>query len=137
MVNPISNYKFLKNMIAELIHQRQGDKMKGQLIITYSVILFLAAGVGYAADPRSFIEFRDNATIDWTRGVVSAKGIGDPTTYSYYKKSQIQREQTIAEAMNKARHNLLETIVSLWINTESRVIDIVENYPSVMSNCGK
>jgi len=107
--------------------------MKGQLITTYLIILFLAAGTGYAAAPRSLIEFRDKATIDWTRGVVTAKGIGDPTTYSYYKKSQIQREQTIAEAMNKARHNLLETIVSLRINTESRVIDIVENYPSIMS----
>jgi hypothetical protein len=35
--------------------------------------------------------------------------------------------------MNKARHNLLETIVSLRIDTRYRVIDIVENYPSVMS----
>jgi hypothetical protein len=107
--------------------------MKGQLIIACLIILFLADGVGYAAEPRSFIEFRDNATVDWTRGVVAAKGIGDPTAYSDYKKSRSQREQTIVEAMNKARHNLLETIVSLRINTESRVIDIVEHYPSVMS----
>jgi hypothetical protein len=35
--------------------------------------------------------------------------------------------------MNKARHNLLETIVSLRINTSYRVIDIVENYPPIMS----
>lgn len=96
-------------------------------------ILCLISSFGYAADPRSLIEFRDNATIDWTRGVVTARGIGDPTTYGDYKKSQTQREQTIAEAMNKARHNLLETIVGLRINTESRVIDIVENYPSVMA----
>ncbi|MCP4628565.1 MAG: hypothetical protein GY850_34405 [bacterium] len=107
--------------------------MKGQLIITYLMILFLAAGAGYAADFRSLIEFRGNGTIDWTRGIVAARGIGDATTYGYYKKSQKQREQTIAEAINKARHNLLETIVGLRINTENRVIDIVENYPSVMS----
>ncbi len=133
MVNHISNYKFLKNMMAELIHRRQGDKVKGQLIITYLILIFFPAGAGYAADIRSLIEFRDNSTIDWTRGVVTARGIGDPTTYSYYKRSQGQREQTIAEAMNKARHNLLETIVSLRIDTRYRVIDIVENYPSVMS----
>jgi hypothetical protein len=133
MVNPIRNYKFLKNTMAELIHRHQGDMMKGRLIIAYLTIIFLAAGGGYAADPRSFIEFRDNATIDWTQGVVTARGVGDPTTFSDYKRSQTQREQIIAEAMNKARHNLLETIVSLRINTESRVIDIVENYPSIMS----
>jgi hypothetical protein len=106
--------------------------MKGLLKITYLIIICLAAGAGYAADLRSLIEVRGNSTIDWTRGIVAARGIGDPTTYSYYKKSQKQREQTIAEAMNKARHNLLETIVGLRINTENRVIDIVENYPSVM-----
>jgi hypothetical protein len=106
------------------------NPLKLYLIVNFLVLI---SSVGYAADSRSFIEFRDNATIDWTRGVVTARGIGDPTTYSYYKKSQTQREQTIAEAMNKARHNLLETIVSLRINTESRVIDIVENYPSIMS----
>jgi hypothetical protein len=108
--------------------------VKKPLKLSYLItILFFISSYGYAADPRAFIEFRDNATIDWTRGVVTARGIGDPTTYTYSKKSQKQREQTIAEAMNKARHNLLETIVGLRINTESRVIDIVENYPSVMS----
>ena len=96
-------------------------------------LLFLISSFGYAADPRSLIEYRANATIDWTRGVVTARGIGDPTTFGDYKRSQTQHEQTIAGAMNKARHNLLETIVGLRINTESRVIDIVENYPSVMS----
>ena len=133
MVNPISSYDSPCNVKTELIHRPQGDKMKGQLIITYLIIIFLAAGAGYAADLRSLIEIRGNSTIDWTRGIVTARGIGDPTTYSYYKKSQEQHEQTIAVAINKARHNLLETIVGLRINTESRVIDIVENYPSVMS----
>jgi len=133
MVNHICNYEIFKNKMAELIHRHQGDQMKGQQVITYLIILCLASGVGYAADPRSFIEFRDNSTIDWTQGIVAARGIADPTTYSYYKKSLEQHREIIAEAMNKARHNLLETIVSLRINTENRVIDIVENYPSIMS----
>jgi hypothetical protein len=132
MVNHISNYDFLRNIMRKLVHRRQGDKMKGLLKIIYLIIIFLAAGAGYAADLRSLIEVRGNSTIDWTRGIVAARGIGDPTTHSYSKKSQKQREQTIAEAMTKARHNLLETIVGLRINTENRVIDIVENYPSVM-----
>lgn len=108
-------------------------QMRIPLKLIYIItILFVIFSYGYAADTRTLIEFRENSTIDWTRGVVTAKGVGDPTTYSYYKKSQKLREQTIAEAMNKARHNLLETIVALRINTEYRVIDIVENYPSVM-----
>ncbi|CAB1055553.1 hypothetical protein D1BOALGB6SA_286 [Olavius sp. associated proteobacterium Delta 1] len=106
------------------------NNLKLFYIITF---IALATGFGDAADVRSLIEFRDNSTIDWTRGVVAARGIGDPTTYSYYKKSQEQRQKTIADAMNKARHNLLETIVGIRINTENRVIDIVENYPSIMN----
>jgi len=102
-------------------------------LIYIITILFIIFSYGYAADPRSLIEFRDNSTIDWTQGVVAARGIADPTTYSYYKKSLEQHREIIAEAMNMARHNLLETIVSLRINTENRVIDIVENFPSVMS----
>ncbi len=132
MVNHISSYEISKKVITALIHRRPGDKMKGQLAVTSLIILLLAAGAGYAADTRSLIEIRDNSTIDWTRGIVAARGIGDPATYSYYKKSQEQRRQTITEAINKARHNLLETIVGIRINTENRVIDIVENYPSVM-----
>ena len=108
--------------------------MKNPLKFTYIItILYLISSNGYAADIRSLVEFRDNGTIDWTKGVVTARGIGDPTTYSYYNKSPGQRQQTIAEAINKARHNLLETIVGIRINAENRVIDIVENYPSIMA----
>jgi len=123
----------LKNMIKELIHRYWGNKMKGPLAVSFLITLFIATGAGYAADGHALIEFRDKGTIDWTKGIVTARGLADPTTYSYYRKSQNQREQTLAEAINKARHNLLETIVGPRINTEHRVIDIVENYPSVMS----
>lgn len=133
MVNHIGKYENFKSMIRELIHRCWGDKMKGPLVISYLITLFIATGAGYAADGHSLIEFRDKGTIDWTKGIVTARGLADPTTYSYYSKSRKQHEQTLSEAINKARHNLLETIVGLRINTEHRVIDIVENYPSVMS----
>jgi len=108
--------------------------VNGRLIKAYLIILLIVApAAGYAADNRSLIEFRDNSTIDWTLGVVTARGIGDPTTYSYYSKSKEPGRQTVEEAMNMARHNLLEAIVGIRIDTDSRVIDIVENYPSIMS----
>ena len=87
---------------------------------------------GYGADNRSLIEFKKNGSIDWTAGVVEAKGIGVPATYTYYAKSPANREHILSEAINKAGHNLLETIVSLRINSRYRVIDIVENFPSIM-----
>lgn len=106
--------------------------MKGRLISAYLIIILISAAAGHTAENRSLIETRANGAIDWTHGYVTARGTGDPATYSYYKKSAKQRQQIVIEAINKARHNLLETIVGLRINTESRVIDIVENYPAVM-----
>ena len=96
-------------------------------------ILNLASGNGYGADLRSLIEFKKNGAIDWTAGVVEAKGTGVPATYTYNRQPQTHQQQTIAEATRKAHHNLLETIVSLRIDSDSRVIDIVEAYPSIMA----
>lgn len=111
--------------------------MKGQLYLTYVILLIsvsIRAGILYAADNRSLIEFRENGSIDWTRGIVAARGMGDQDSYHYLKKDALEPQRpTIAEAMTKARHNLLETIVGIRINAQNRVIDIVENYPSVMS----
>jgi hypothetical protein len=87
---------------------------------------------GYGADQRSFIEFKEKGAVDWTAGVVEAKGVGVPATFTDYAKAQAPRQETITDAINKARHNLLETIVGLRINSENRVIDILENYPSIM-----
>lgn len=108
--------------------------MKRRLIAAFIItILNVASGSGYGADLRSLIEYKENGAIDWTAGVVEAKGSGVPETYTYYGKPQTHRQQTIDEATSKAHHNLLETIVNLRINSDSRVIDIVEAYPSIMA----
>ena len=108
--------------------------MKRRLIAASVItILNVASGNGYGADLRSLIEFKKNGAIDWTTGVVEAKGTGVPARYTYYSQPQTHQQQTIAEATSKAHHNLLETIVSLRIDSDSRVIDIVEAYPSIMT----
>ncbi|MGD9300801.1 MAG: hypothetical protein PVI13_04460 [Desulfobacterales bacterium] len=100
------------------------------LVIT---LLNVAPGSGYGADLRSLIEFKEKGAIDWTAGVVEANGIASPATYTYYRKPQTHQQEVIAEATIKAQHNLLETIVNLRINPDSRVIDMVESYPSIMA----
>jgi len=90
-------------------------------------------GHGNAADLPALIEFKENGAIDWTAGIVEAKGTGVPPRYTYYSRPQIHQKQTLIEATSKAHHNLLETIVNLRINSDSRVIDVVETYPSVMA----
>jgi len=112
--------------------------MKNRRLFTAFMItiLHVASGNGYGADLRSLIEFKESGTSDWTAGVVDAKGTGVPARYTYSGQPQAHRQQTLAEATSKAHHNLLETIVNLRINSESRVIDIVETYPSIMAQLG-
>jgi hypothetical protein len=105
------------------------NHLKFHLIIT---ILTLISASGYGADHRSFIEIKEKGAVDWTDGVVEAKGIGVPATFTNYGKPQAHHQETISDAITKARHNLLEIIISLRINSENRVIDIIENYPSIM-----
>ena len=108
--------------------------MKRQLLKAFVItILSFISTSGMGADLRPLIEFKENGTIDWTTGVVEAKGIGVPATYTYYAKPRAHREDLLSEALNKAGHNLLETIVSLRINSSNRVIDIVEDFPSIMT----
>ncbi len=106
--------------------------MKRQLVKAFAItILTLISASGGAADLRSLIEFKKNGTIDWTAGVIEAKGVGVPATYTYYAKPQDNREDILSEAINKAGHNLLETIVSLRINS-ALILD--GNHPP--GNCG-
>ena len=112
----------------------RGGSMKRKLVkaLVISTLIFISAH-GNAADLRSLVEFKKNGIIDWTTGVVEAKGIGIPTTFTYQARQQAQREEILSDAINKAGHNLLETIVNLRINSHSRVIDVVENFPTVMN----
>ncbi len=109
-------------------------RMNRRLIAaSITIILTVAFGHGYAADLRSLIEIKENGAINWTGGVVEAMGTGIPPTYTYDRKPLTDQQKTFAEATGKAQHNLLEIIVNLRINAESRVIDVVEAYPSVMA----
>jgi len=116
------------------IHRDQEQGTKRQLPAGWLILLIaFTAAVAQAADPLSLIEFKDSGSIDWTAGAVTASGIGDPSTYGYLAKTGPNHEDIIAAAITKARHNLLETIVGMRIDAQTRVIDIVENYPSIMN----
>lgn len=118
-----------------LIHRGQGEERSRQLATACLIMFFtFAPAAAHGADLLSLIEFKDHGSIDWTAGVVTARGLGDPTSYSYQTGTAANRQQAISEAITKARHNLLETIVGLRIDAQHRVIDIVENYPSIMAN---
>ena len=107
-------------------------KNPSRLILTIA-LLFIVATAGHGADNRSLVEFKENGLINWTTGIVEASGVKAPESYTYYGKAPVQQPGTLSEAISKARHNLLETLVSLRIDADSRVINVVEVFPSVMA----
>ena len=117
-----------------LIHRSPSQETRRQLA-TACLIVWIAvtSAAAYGADQLSLIEFKDQGSIDWTAGVVTARGIGNSHTDSYQTGPRENTEKVLTQALAKSRHNLLETIVGLRINDQNRVIDIVENYPSIMT----
>ena len=115
-----------------VFHRYCGGLMSRQLVKAFVITIFALISVsGNGAGLRSLVESKKNGIIDWTAGVIEARGIGIPVTYD--AKSLAQREDLLSDAISKAGHNLLETVVSLRINSRDRVIDIVENFPSIMT----
>jgi hypothetical protein len=99
--------------------------MKKQFVKAFVItILTLVSASGNGADLRSLIEFKKNGIIDWTAGVVKAKGVGVPGTYTYYAKPQAHPEGILSGAINKAGHNLLET---LWL--KSNTVQQIQIFP--------
>jgi len=125
--------KCFKPLYPDIVfHRYRGGLMKRQLVKAFVITIFALISVsGNGAGLRSLVESKKNGIIDWTAGVVEARGIGIPATYD--AKSLAQREDLLSDAISKAGHNLLETVVSLRINSRDRVIDIVENFPSIMT----
>ena len=120
------------------IHRDQVKATKGQLTAAcWVVFLAFASAAAWGAEPFSLIEFKDHGIIDWTAGVVTAKGLGDPSAYSYRTEIREKQAQVINQALAQARHNLLETIVGMRLDAHHRVSDIVENYPSAMTQLRK
>ena len=108
--------------------------MKTPLKLALAIaLLSIFAVTGHGVDRRPLVEFRENGLINWTTGVVKAKGLVDPETYTYYGNSLTDGQNTLSAAVTKARHNLLEMLVTLRIDSESRVINVVEIFPSVMA----
>ena len=96
-----------------LIHRSPLEETRGQLAAA-CLIVFIAvtSAAAYGADQLSLIEFKDQGSIDWSAGIVTARGIGDSPTYSYQTGSRENTEQALTEALAKSRHNLLETIAT-------------------------
>ena len=106
--------------------------MKKQLSFLLSLVCLLTFSVfGYTDNSMEVIELKENGSINWSRGVIQAKGIGIPSK----KMSENSNARTVAltDAKLSAFHMILEIIKELRINGTTVVGDYAIQDPAIMS----
>jgi len=110
----------------------QGVPMRKQLSFALTLVFLLTFSTfGYTDNSIEVIEQKEKGSINWSRGVVQAKGIGIPST----KMSENSNPRTVAltDAKLNAFRVILETIRELRVSGNTVVEDYAIQDPVVMS----
>lgn len=106
--------------------------MKKYAILAIAFVGLLVLPVSlYCAEWEDFMEPMATGTINWTKGVVQAKGIGAPPE-KYYGKPQA-RPMALRAAKLDAMRNLLEATQGVRINSKTIVKDFAVESDIIMS----
>jgi hypothetical protein len=103
-----------------------------KLFFVLTLVLLLTFSVfGYADNSKDVIELKDNGSINWSRGVVQAKGIGIPPTK--LSGDSNARTEALTDAKLNASHVILKIIKELRITGTTVVGDYAIQEPAIMS----
>ena len=95
------------------------------------VLLLMFSVFGYTDNSKDVIELKENGSINWSRGVVQAKGIGIPPTK--LSGDSNARTEALTDAKLNASHVILKIIKELRINGTTVVGDYAIQDPAIMS----
>ena len=95
------------------------------------VLLLMFSVFGYTDNSKDVIELKENGSINWSRGVVQAKGIGIPPTK--LSGDSNARTEALTDAKLNASHEILKIIKELRINGTTVVGDYAIQEPAIMS----
>jgi len=122
----------LKNDTLTRKRMLQGVPMIKKLFFVLTLVLLLMFSVvGYADNSKDVIELKENGSINWSRGVVQAKGIGIPPTK--LSGDSNARTEALTDAKLNASHVILKIIKELRINGTTVVGDYTIQEPAIMS----
>jgi hypothetical protein len=106
--------------------------MRKQLFFVPILVFLLTFSVfGYADNSKEVIELKKKGSINWSRGVVQAKGIGIPPINM--SKDPNARTMALTDAKLNAFRVILEIIKELRISGTTVVGDYATQDPAVMS----
>ncbi len=104
---------------------------KNSILAIALVALLLVPASGYCEQWQELVEQKANGSINWTRGIIQAKGIGAPPE-KYYGKPQA-RPMALRAAKLDAMRNLLEVTKGVRIDSTTTVENYVVESDIIMS----
>jgi len=106
---------------------------KHKAILTFAVaLLSLFHTAGFCFESVGLLEKKETGAINWTRGVVQAKGISAPIKKKA-EKTPPNSPKALSEAKNDARLKLLETVKRIKIDSKRSVGDMAEKNKTIMT----
>lgn len=99
-------------------------------VVAIALLSFFSA-TGSGAEAVGLLEKKETGTIDWSRGVVQAKGVSAPTEKEAKKAASSQK--AVLEAKNAARQKLFETVKGIKIDSKHSVGDIAAKNKTIMA----
>lgn len=106
--------------------------MRKQLFFVPTLVFLLTFSVfGYTDNSKEVIELKENGSINWSRGVVQAKGIGIPP--AKMSKDSDARTVALTDAKLNAFRIILEIIKELRISGTNVVGDYAIHDPAIIS----
>ena len=108
-------------------------RMIDQKIKIFVAIAFLSLvyTAGFGAEPIGMVEKKETGTIDWTTGIVQARGISAPVKKEA-EKTPPNSLKALSEAKNDARLKLLETVKGIKIDSSHIVGDMAAGNKRIM-----
>jgi len=107
-------------------------KKLSALTILFSFLFVFFATYGFCEKYKEAIEYKQNGYINWTTGIVQAKGVGTPLKKSSGNAS-VASMKILSDSKNSARHNMLKIIQTVRINSVKKA----ENYATINDSAAK
>ena len=107
-------------------------KKSSAFTIFFSVLFAFFTAYGFCAKNKEVIEYKQNGHINWTTGIVQAKGIGTPLKKSTGNAS-VSSMKILSDSKNNARHNMLKIIKNVRINSVKKA----GNYATINNSVAK
>jgi len=107
-------------------------KKLSALTILFSFLFVCFASYGFCEKNKEAIEYKQNGYINWTTGIVQAKGFGTPLKKSSGNAS-VSNMKVLSDSKNSARHNMLKIIQTVRIDSVKKA----RNYATINDSVAK